>query len=230
MNYIFDVDGTLTPSRGKIDQKFSNWLEHFQTHHATFMVTGSDRDKTLEQVGYGHYNSCIRVYNCSGNDVWAGNSHVRTNKMKMPKDWKNILGRLLEHSKSPIKTGNHFDIRPGLFNFSTLGRNATTEQRQLYKEFDNYYCERNLLVENLSLIWPDYNIQVAGETGIDIVQKGYDKSQIIHDFGPEKKITFFGDQMHSKGNDYSLALEVANSGGIIHHVKDWRETWQILKR
>jgi len=230
MNYIFDVDGTLTPSRGKMDQEFSNWFEHFQTHCSTYMVTGSDREKTLEQVGYGHYNSCIRVYNCSGNDVWDCSGNIRTNEMKMPDGWESILGRILEQSKTPIKTGNHFDVRPGLFNFSTVGRNATTEERQLYKKYDESSSERELLAEKLSIIWSDYNIQVAGETGIDIVQKGYDKSQIIHDFGPKEKITFFGDKMDPRGNDYSLALEVANAGGTIHHVKDWKETWQILKQ
>ena len=112
MHYIFDVDGTLTPSRGKIDQKFSNWFEHFQTHHATYMVTGSDKEKTIEQVGWNHYKSCIRVYNCSGNDVWESGSHVRTNKMTMPDKWESILGRILENSKSPVKKGNHFDLRP----------------------------------------------------------------------------------------------------------------------
>ncbi len=229
MHYIFDVDGTLTPSRGKIDQKFSNWFEHFQTHHATYMVTGSNKEKTIEQVGHGHYNSCIRVYNCSGNDVWASGSHVRTNKMVMPDRWETILGRMLENSKSPVKCGNHFDLRPGLLNFSTLGRNATQEERSLYKAFDDSDAERYQLAEQLQKIWPDYDITVAGETGIDIVLKGYDKSQIIDDFGSLDEITFFGDRMEPTGNDYTLALEVAQAGGTVHQVKSWEDTWRILQ-
>jgi len=229
MHYIFDVDGTLTPSRGKMDQKFSNWFEHFQTHHATYMVTGSDKEKTIEQVGWGHYNSCIRVYNCSGNDVWASGRHVRTNKMVMPDKWENILGRMLENSKSPVKTGNHFDLRPGLLNFSTLGRNAKQEDRLVYKSFDTSTAERYQLTEHLQKIWPDYDITVAGETGIDIVPKGYDKSQIIHDFGPKDQIKFFGDRMEPTGNDYTLALEVAQAGGTVHQVKSWEDTWRILQ-
>jgi len=229
MHYIFDVDGTLTPSRGKMDQKFSNWFEHFQTHHATYMVTGSDKDKTIEQVGWGHYNSCIRVYNCSGNDVWASGSHVRTNKMALPDKWESILGRILENSDAPTKTGNHFDVRPGLFNFSTLGRNASAQERQDYKKFDECRNERFMLAEQLEKIWPEYTISVAGDTGLDIVRKGYDKSQIIHDFGPKHNITFFGDKMEPTGNDYTLALEVAQAGGTIHQVKSWEDTWRILQ-
>ena len=229
MHYIFDVDGTLTPSRGKIDQKFSNWFEHFQTHHATYMVTGSDKEKTIEQVGWNHYKSCIRVYNCSGNDVWESGSHVRTNKMTMPDKWESILGRILENSKSPVKKGNHFDLRPGLLNFSTLGRNATLEDRAIYKKFDKVYDERLIMAEQLQYIWPDYDITVAGEPGIDIVKKGCDKSQIIHDVGPKDQIIFFGDKMEPTGNDYTLALEVAHSGGTVHQVKSWKDTWRILQ-
>ena len=229
MHYIFDVDGTLTPSRAKINKEFSNWFEHFQTHSATYMVTGSDRDKTLEQVGY-HYNACIAVYNCAGNDVWQQSKNIKRNEMIMPDNWETILGRILEISTSPHKTGNHFDVRPGLFNFSTLGRNATPSERADYVKFDKRNDERNYLAETLQKEWSDYVIQVAGETGIDIVKKGFDKAQIIYDFGPTDTIAFFGDRMDPGGNDYTLALEVARQGGTVHHVKNWEETWQILKQ
>ena len=46
MNYVFDVDGTLTPSRGEMDKEFANLMEHFTTHNACYLVTGSDRVKT----------------------------------------------------------------------------------------------------------------------------------------------------------------------------------------
>jgi len=116
-----------------------------------------------------------------------------------------------------------------LFNFSTLGRNATLEDRALYRKFDKVYNERLVLTEQLQNIWPDYEITVAGETGIDIVKKGYDKSQIIHDFGPKDQIIFFGDKMEPTINDYTLALEVAQAGGTVHQVKSWKDTWRILQ-
>ena len=50
MNYIFDVDGTLTPSRRAMNVAFTSWFEHFVTHNAVYLVTGSDREKTLEPV------------------------------------------------------------------------------------------------------------------------------------------------------------------------------------
>ena len=49
--YIFDVDGTLTPSRGKIDAEFLQFMLFFAGSNDVYLVTGSDRQKTLEQVG-----------------------------------------------------------------------------------------------------------------------------------------------------------------------------------
>ena len=48
--FIFDVDGTLTPSRGKIDPEFAPLFMHLTSNEEVYLVTGSDRQKTLEQV------------------------------------------------------------------------------------------------------------------------------------------------------------------------------------
>ena len=63
--FIFDIDGTLTPSRDKIDTNFHAWFLDFQKAYDTYLVTGSDRSKTIEQVGEQVYNSAKRVYNLS---------------------------------------------------------------------------------------------------------------------------------------------------------------------
>ena len=77
MNYIFDVDGTLTPSRQKIDFKFSEFFKEFCENNDVYLVTGSDRSKTMEQIGEDIYNACKKVYQCSGNQVYEGKTMVR---------------------------------------------------------------------------------------------------------------------------------------------------------
>ena len=61
-NYIFDVDGTLTPSRGSMDSQFAKEFLDFAKTHRVFLVTGSDKPKTLEQVGEEIYNACMRTF------------------------------------------------------------------------------------------------------------------------------------------------------------------------
>ena len=52
MNYIFDVDGTLTPSRGSINSAFEAWLWTFIQSNDVYLATGSDYPKTIEQDYY----------------------------------------------------------------------------------------------------------------------------------------------------------------------------------
>lgn len=228
--YVFDVDGTLTPSRGIIDLGFKNWLLDFSKENPVYLVTGSDKPKTLEQIGEPLYNVCKKVYQCSGNDVWIGNKNLYSKDFIMVENLFNDLNNILKLSEFCIKTGNHIEIRPGLCNFSIVGRNAGLIERAKYCEWDNLKSEREQIVFTLSKMYDTiYDIKIAGETGIDIVMKGCDKAQIIHDFSPHDKIIFFGDKMHPGGNDYTLALEIAASGGNIHHVTGWEKTWSILK-
>ena len=64
--FIFDVDGTLTDSRQQIDLSFEAYMIKFCCKYDVYLVTGSDRAKTIEQVGLDIYNRSQRVYNCSG--------------------------------------------------------------------------------------------------------------------------------------------------------------------
>ena len=79
INYLFDVDGTLTPSRGVIDSNFAKWFLNLCKRKNVVLVTGSDRPKTLEQLGEDIYNSCKKVYNCSGNDVYIAQEQIQYN-------------------------------------------------------------------------------------------------------------------------------------------------------
>ena len=118
--YIFDVDGTLTASRAKIDSEFEKWFEDFATNNTCYLVTGSDRKKTLEQIGSTIYNLCEKVYNCSGNDVWRQDKNLHSGIFALPLDVEFDLRDYILKSKFPCKTGMHFDQRPGLVNFSIL--------------------------------------------------------------------------------------------------------------
>ena len=49
--YVFDVDGTLTPSRQLITDEFRDFFMQFALHHDVYLVSGSDYVKTVEQLG-----------------------------------------------------------------------------------------------------------------------------------------------------------------------------------
>lgn len=229
INYIFDVDGTLTPSRQRIDHKFGAWFEDFCSHNNVYLVTGSDREKTLEQVGSNVYNLAKRVYNCSGNDVWIGMLNVKTSDYKIPETAIAFLRQCLDESQWHVRTGNHIEARPGMINFSILGRNASLGERRGYVYHDKKHSERKTIADAFNIMFPDLHATIGGETGLDIGPIGFNKSKILEDFSDSDEIYFFGDATFKGGNDYEIYTEVKKNNGTSFTVQRWEETWKILR-
>jgi len=228
--FIFDVDGTLTPSRGQIDLEFKMFFNTFCLTNDVYLVTGSDKPKTVEQISEATYNLAKRVYNCSGSEVWEGSKQIKVDDWKLPRDARIWLQDKLEESSFPLRTGLHIEERSGMVNFSVVGRNATMGERKLYVKHDIENNERNLIAELFEERFPKIQAKVGGETGIDIFPLGSDKSQILVDFDPNDELHFFGDAMHPAGNDYPLKkIMLDNDLGICYNVRDYVHTWELLK-
>lgn len=227
--FIFDVDGTITPSRVKIDEQFEKFFIEFCTKNKVYIATGSDYSKTLEQLGETICNTIQRSYNCCGNSVWEKGINVYNNKWKLENVPWHFLETKLIHNNFRPQTGWHFDERPGLCNFSIVGRKATPAQRQKYVEWDTKYEDRKRIAAEFNNNFSKrFNIvaQIAGETGLDIIPIGKDKSQIAEDF--DNDTVFFGDKIEEGGNDYPLACAIEQLGGVVHGVESWEDTYKIL--
>ena len=224
--FIFDVDGTLTPSRKPMDIGFMAEFILFAVKFPTYLVTGSDRAKTIEQVGLDVYNRCKRVFNCSGADIYDGNNSVYRSDWKPSDELITFLNRELDRSDFPTRTGNHIEHRPGGINFSILGRGEHNKTcfkcRENYVKWDINTNERVEISNRIKLEFPNLNVQVGGQTGLDISDN--DKSQIIKYFSFDDDIHFFGDMMEEGQNDYPLAKAVEERCGKTYNVKDWEET------
>jgi len=202
--FIFDVDGTLTPSRQKIDPTFHDWFLNFTKENYVYLVTGSDYPKTVEQLGKKLCESVERVYNCSGSDVYEHGKNIYTTDWTLPDDARNWLNIKLDESRFVLRTGLHIEERPGMVNFSIVGRNATLGERKFYVKYDQEHNERNKLAKQFNKEFPNLQAVVGGETGLDIFEKGNDKSQIIKDFDPHNDIYSF------------LEIELIQKEMIIH--------------
>ena len=227
--FIFDVDGTLTPSRGKMDEEFSKFFFDFCTLNHVYLVTGSDRPKTIEQIGNVLYGMSRRVYNCSGCDVYEGSNLIRSSEWTLPDLARTFLISCEYESPFNLRTGNHIEERSGMVNFSVVGRNASLYERKQYAEYDTKENERNTIANAFNTMFPDLQATVGGETGIDIAPKGSDKSQILVDFDENDTLHFFGDAIFPGGNDWPIATVIADQDrGTFYKVTDWKETWRIL--
>ena len=221
MIYLFDVDGTLTPSRGVMDPDFKKFFLGLPNYS---LVTGSDKPKTIEQVGKDVFDGADYCFNCSGNDVYRKGKHLYKSDWRPSDKLIEFLEKCLSDSQYVSRYGNHIEIRTGMVNFSVVGRNAVGNQRQEYFEWDNKVKERKIISTLIKEKFPELSAEVGGETGIDIYPRGLNKSQVIKYF-PDQPIHFFGDKCQPGGNDYSIAIQLDN----VSHVSEWQETWQILK-
>ena len=231
VKYIFDVDGTLTPSRQQIDFKFLNFFLDFANKNDVYLVTGSDRPKTIEQIGKELYFACQRVYNCSGSDVYEKDILIYRDEWTLPSDAEEFLIDELHHSKFPVRTGTHVEKRPGGINFSILGRGqgVVLEERDEYVKWDRTHHERKNLAIKIKNRFPDLEVQVGGQTGLDISPLGRNKGQILRDFSKEDFIYFYGDMMNEGQNDFPLADAIRKKElGFTYHVHSFQHTWDIL--
>ena len=228
--YIFDIDGTLTPSRAQIDPDFRAFMLIFAWEYDVYLVTGSDRNKTIEQVGEDLYNRSKRVYNCSGSDVYDQDKNVYRSEWKLPLDVERFLNDELDYSLFPRRNRNHIERRHGGVNFSILGRaDDPFLGREEYIKWDKERLEREDIADRIRRQFPGLTVALGGQTGIDIGPFGSDKSQILRDFDKDDEIVFYGDRMEEGGNDYTLAEAIKEMGGRAHKVDTWKDTWELLK-
>lgn len=223
--FIFDVDGTLTPSRKAIDPRFGQWFLRFCATNDVYTVSGSDYGKTVEQLGVDLCHAVKRVYSCSGNECRQAGKLCYANTWSMPASLELLLQGWLAASSFASKTGVHIEPRSGSVNFSVVGRNATDQDRKAYIAWDAANRERESIAHHINSVYDNITAVIGGETGIDIYPTGWDKSQILADFDQRAQtLHFFGDSIYAGGNDHEIAKRLTN----VHAVSGWQHTWQIL--
>ena len=228
--FIFDVDGTLTPSRQQITKEFNTFFITFCFDKNVYLVSGSDYNKTYEQLGETICYLAKRIYNCSGSYVTEKGKVIHQSEWSLPEDAKNFLTEKLNQSKFELRTGLHFENRPGMCNFSIVGRNANLEERKKYVDW-NKDDERVYIAKEFNYLFPKLECVVGGDISVDIFPRGMNKSQIVRDFTKDDIIYFFGDRMNVNGNDWPLKQRLMNDqyNAYFHNVTGWQETYELLK-
>ncbi len=226
INYIFDVDGTLTPSRLKMDREFEKFFRNWITDKNVYLLTGSDHDKTIEQVGVDIWREVTESHQCGGNVVFKSCDLIEVSKWQPSKSLLDTCQNLIDISKYPVKAGKHIEERVGLLNISVVGRKCTQQQREEYYEWDKINKEREFMCQAINKMFPELEASAGGQISVDIHKFGKNKSQIRKKVKGD--IWFFGDKTMEGGNDYSLAT-ILNDPDKVFQVNDWKHTMKILK-
>ena len=226
INYVFDVDGTLTPSRLKMDKGFYAFFREWIKNKNVYLLTGSDHDKTIEQVGVDIWREVTESHQCGGNVVYRNGDLIEVSKWQPSKSLLDTCQNLIDISKYPVKAGNHIEERVGLLNISVVVRDCTQEQRLAYNEWDGANYEREFICKSITTMFPELEATAGGQISVDIHEYGKNKSQIRGKL--EGIIHFFGDKTLEGGNDYPIA-SILEEPDKVFQVDDWEHTYKLLK-
>ena len=241
--FIFDVDGTLTPSRLKMTKEFKDFFSEWIKENKFYLVTGSDLPKLQEQMDYMDIEA-EGIFTCCGNQFWKPDPSIVNvsaeliydNKFEVSKKLKSLMEVILMTSSYPHRYGNHIEDRGSMVNFSVVGRDCTQEQREEFFEWDNKNDERKKIAIAIKQKFPDLDAVIGGQISIDIYPKGMDKSQIFNHieeieniYCPDEYI-FIGDRTEKGGNDYPLSKLMKDTKNCFSYQTDgWEHTKEILE-
>tara|TARA_Y100000310_G_scaffold322767_1_gene382217 strand:- start:22 stop:762 length:741 start_codon:yes stop_codon:yes gene_type:complete len=210
--YLFDVDGTLTSPLSEIDEEFADiflsWVGVKQKK--AYLVTGSDLKKIKRQLFSSFIDQCEGMFTCSGNVFYSKGRKIYENELSLPAGFIEDLELYLDQGAQwQRKTGNHIEIRQGMVNFSTPGRNASAALRQAYARWDRDTREREDIVEYIKNLYPSLEIAIGGQISVDIYPTGKNKAQVVDKIwelhGRDAEMVFVGDRNVPGGNDWPLA-------------------------
>ena len=227
--FVFDIDGTLTPSRLRMTEKFAKYFDKWSERNKYYLVTGSDLDKTKEQLPIAYIDKAEAIFTCCGNQMWKDNKLIYDNKFELTSKLKNTLEVMLISSQYPHRYGNHIEDRGSMVNFSIVGRNCTQEQREHFFKWDEEKGERKKISTFLKHKFKNLDAVLGGQISIDIYPRGMDKSQITKHIDFDECI-FIGDRTEKGGNDYPLAKLMEETNNCKYYqTEGWEQTMEILQ-
>ena len=232
--YVFDVDGTLTEPRERMESSFANEFLFWSMGKQCYISTGSDFEKTRQQVPWDVLDCFKTIFCCMGNEIRSpAGTALHKSKFIIPDLLEQDLATFLQGSAFPYRTGNHLEFRTGMVNFSVVGRNATAEQRKEYNEWDNVHMERAKIAEFINQNYPALDATVGDSISIDIIEFGQDKGQTVHylENAGATKIVFVGDKCEPGGNDHGIIreLEKSNIAFDWYNVKGPEDTLRLIR-
>jgi phosphomannomutase len=236
---LFDVDGTLTIPRNKINDDMISILHKLNNLENIDLgfVGGSDLSKQIEQLGTENLDLFKWKFTVNGlksyykSDMIHSKSIIEYIGENKYNNIINIILSILSTINIPKKRGNFIELRTGMINISPIGRSCTQNERDEFEEYDKEHnIRKNIIKEIKNKLGNDkynYTFSIGGQISIDIFPVGWDKTYCL-EFIQYKydKIYFFGDKTMEGGNDYEIYNDSRIKG---YSVNNYKDTIKILE-
>jgi len=250
---LFDMDGTLTEPRMPFQKKLLGPLRKLSANAEIGILTGSDFDYLHQQMNliirFSELRFVTHLLPCNGtkhyypprlpDDVYKLIHEMNMETFLGKNCYKQLIMLLSSgqeemcHYDFPL-TGHFISCRGSMVNWSPVGRNATTEQRQQFIECDLSYSpslrerEINKLKYRINLrCAKNVTVKLGGETSFDIYPTGWDKTYALRHF-PEHICWFVGDRCGPNGNDKEI-YDLLSQENRAYCTKDPDNTVEIIQ-
>lgn len=243
---LFDMDGTLTLPREKIQKDVVQALKRLQKHFEIGLVTGSDKNYIDQQLGSIYFEKDLdlnkfHLFPCNGTKrfSWTGNDYEKVYEVDMiqkigSENYRHILQNVLSYQLLiTIKfdlpyTGVFFDYRGSMLNWCPVGRLANKEQRDAWVEADLKFGIRETYLKDLKSEFNkkmiDLDVALGGSTSFDIYPNGWDKTYVVNHLDDYEQMLFVGDKCVLGGNDYTIYTLLSNGNNCqsysVHNPED----------
>ena len=173
---LFDVDGTLTPSRKVATPATLAFLAALRARVTIGLVGGSDLPKQREQLGEGVLDVFDFVFPENGlvafrDGVSLGETSFRAflGEARL-KEFINFTLAYLAALDIPIKRGTFIEFRSGMLNVSPIGRNCSQAERDDFEKYDAEHKVRATMVAALQARFAEFGLKysIGGQISFDV--------------------------------------------------------------
>lgn len=225
---FFDMDGTITPSRSKIDPKMKDLLGSLPATVA--VISGSHNDQMDFQVDK---LPLIRMGQ-NGNHV----IHPEHGQLWFDELTQNEKDEILTHinavwgacDQNVPDPDDIIEDRGSQISLSLYGHHADPAAK---KAFDGDFAKRKALLERFPFISEHVEVKMGGSTCLDYFRKGKNKgfniNRLITQLNWNKdECIFFGDALFSGGNDETV-IGIIETVAVTDPEDCYRKLLEIFK-
>ncbi|MHA2501661.1 MAG: phosphomannomutase [Candidatus Kariarchaeaceae archaeon] len=226
---LFDVDGTLTPSRNLITEEMQSFLKELRGNVSVGIVGGSDFDKIQEQLVEPILDNFDYIFSENGLLAYKGKDLIGEQSIKVflgdekLKEFINFVLHYIADLDIPIKRGTFVEFRKGMLNISPIGRNCSQEEREEFEKFDRTAGIRDEMVDVLQEKFSHFGLKysIGGQISFDVFPIGWDKTYCLQFVENEfDTIHFFGDKTYEGGNDFEIFKDTRVQGHTVTSPQD----------
>lgn len=214
---VFDLDGTLTPSKQVMDLEMARIFAQLTRVLPTGVISGGSFKQFSRQllIPLSEQNflpenlhlmpTCGTRYYCFEEGDWQAQYilEMRPEQAKKARKVLEEVARSLGYwCENPV--GEIIENRGSQLTYSALGQQAGREEKDAW---DPSGVKRAKLASRVGELLPELTVLSGGSTSVDITMRGIDKAYGINKFIEQTalepaQVLFVGDRLDPDGNDY----------------------------